>query len=296
MTQAAHTAERPSLLPKPPSFDDIKMYLIARLGDDIGPYLGDAPEDRLSVRRMAWNLVAAYAPQTEAEVLHGGRIVSLSFTLLDLLNDARRPGHTPALKLKYATTVVAVNRTICDAERTLERQKRAHCDEGRQVHRITQPPHDHELDARVTAMAEAAMAEYRAAVAERRAAEAAAQAAAEAVEAVPDPAPDDADAAAPSDTADAPVADQEPQAAAPGTVPADLAAASLAALEAAYAANVSLLERMKAAYKGAPPPHSKAAQAIQQQQRLTDSARLKLAQARQAFAAQPSPEASRAAA
>ena len=40
---------------------------IARLGDDIGPYLGDAPEDRLSVRRMAWNLVAAYAPQTEAE-------------------------------------------------------------------------------------------------------------------------------------------------------------------------------------------------------------------------------------
>ncbi|MBS0641652.1 MAG: hypothetical protein JSS43_17455, partial [Proteobacteria bacterium] len=196
----------------------------------------------------------------------------------------RRPGHTPALKLKYATTVVAVNRTICDTERTLERQKRAHCDEGRQVHRITQPPHDHELDERVTAMAEAAMAEYRAAVAERRAAEAAAQAAAEAADPV---APAEA-AAEDNDVPAAPEADATADAAA--ATPPDVAAATaledadvVAVLEAAHAAARVRLEQMKASYKGAPPPHSKAAQDIQRQQRVVDAARLKLAQARQRF-------------
>ncbi|MBS0640415.1 MAG: hypothetical protein JSS43_11120, partial [Proteobacteria bacterium] len=275
----------------------------ARLGDDIGPYLGDAPEDRLSVRRMAWNLVAAYAPQTEAEVLHGGRIVSLSFTLLDLLNDARRPGHTPALKLKYATTVVAVNRTICDAERTLERQKRAHCDEGRQVHRITQPPHDHELDARVTAMAEAAMAEYRAAVAERRAAEAAAQAAAEAASPAEAAAEDGDVPAAPEVDATADAAAATPPDVAAGATTKDTDAIAVlddadvvAVLEAAHAAARVRLEQMKASYKGAPPPHSKAAQDIQRQQRVVDAARLKLVQARQNLAVQRGPGTQRSAA
>ena len=48
-----------------------------------------------------------------------------------------------------------------------------------------------------------------------------------------------------------------------------------------------LLGLMKARWKGAPPPHSKAAQDIRQQRRLVDTARMALAQARRRVAALP---------
>ena len=51
--------------------------------------------------------------------------------------------------------------------------------------------------------------------------------------------------------------------------------------QAAYSSAVKLLELMKAHHKGAPPPHSQAAQQIQAQQRIVGTARLKLEQARQ---------------
>ena len=50
--------------------------------------------------------------------------------------------------------------------------------------------------------------------------------------------------------------------------------------EAALAKATKLLNLMKAHHKGAPPPHSQAAQQIQAQQRIVDTARLKLEQAR----------------
>ena len=50
--------------------------------------------------------------------------------------------------------------------------------------------------------------------------------------------------------------------------------------EKAYNSAVKLLSLMKAHHKGAPPPHSQAAQQIQAQQRVVDTARMKLEQTR----------------
>ena len=91
----------------------------------------------------------------------------------------------------------------------------------------------------------------------------------------------------PAPDAEAFVADAEPAAAprpALEAVPPPLSAEPLSDMspeEAAYASAAKLLRLMQAQYKGAPPPHSQAAQQIQAQQRAVDTARLKLEHARQ---------------
>ncbi len=69
-----------------------------------------------------------------------------------------------------------------------------------------------------------------------------------------------------------------PDTAPPPTEPA--APQNVAQVEAALRSAEKLLALMKVHHKGAPPPHSQAAQQIQAQQRLVDTARMKLQQAR----------------
>ncbi|MBS0641085.1 MAG: hypothetical protein U1E70_20955 [Acetobacteraceae bacterium] len=67
----------------------------------------------------------------------------------------------------------------------------------------------------------------------------------------------------------------------PADAPAEPAPSpDLAQAELAYHAAAAQLTLMKARFKGAPPPHSQAAQQIKAQQRIVDMARLKLDQAR----------------
>lgn len=68
------------------------------------------------------------------------------------------------------------------------------------------------------------------------------------------------------------------------TEPPPVEASPAAVAEAGYNIAVHRLNLLKAHYKGAPPPHSKAAQDIQAQQRLVNMARIKLQQARQSHA------------
>jgi len=65
----------------------------------------------------------------------------------------------------------------------------------------------------------------------------------------------------------------------PATQAAD-AGLDAALAEATFETALKVLNLMKAQYKGAPPPHSQAAQQIQAQQRVVETARLKLQQAR----------------
>ena len=80
------------------------------------------------------------------------------------------------------------------------------------------------------------------------------------------------------------VAEPEPPPAAETAPPSDLAQA-----EAKLRSAVKLLNLMQGQHKGAPEPHSQAAQQIQAQQRSVETARLTLQQARQADQAQPEP-------
>lgn len=67
-------------------------------------------------------------------------------------------------------------------------------------------------------------------------------------------------------------------------VAADPAAEELRQAEKSYASASKLLTLMNAHHKGAPPPHSQAAQQIEAQRRVVDAARMKLAQLRRRHA------------
>ena len=91
--------------------------------------------------------------------------------------------------------------------------------------------------------------------------------------------------ARPADAHPQPQPQPHPQAArqpepAPQPEPAETASPE----ENAYNAALKLLNQMKSHHKGAPPPHSSAAQQIQAQQRVVDTARMKLEQARRLHA------------
>ncbi|MFL5287883.1 MAG: hypothetical protein ACJ8AW_44680 [Rhodopila sp.] len=86
----------------------------------------------------------------------------------------------------------------------------------------------------------------------------------------------------PAETATPPAADPPPPApeAAAQAEPAPPELLSVRHAEAKLRSAQKLLELMKAHHKGAPPPHTRAAQDIQAQQRAVDAARMALAQAR----------------
>jgi len=118
-----HAAQDADAVPTA-SFNDEKLYLVARIADDIAPTLADRAEDRDMACRMAWRMVRSYDPATEGEVLSAARIVSLSLTQLDLLRAGASSDLTATVKLRLIGTAVALNRSITQAERALARSQR----------------------------------------------------------------------------------------------------------------------------------------------------------------------------
>jgi hypothetical protein len=110
---------------QPATFDDEKLYLVARIAEDLAPNLATRPQDHGMACQMAWRLVRSYAPSCEAEVLCAARIASLSLTQLEMLRASASPDLTAALKLKLVSTAVALNRSITQAERALARSQRS---------------------------------------------------------------------------------------------------------------------------------------------------------------------------
>src|ERR1700733_13812352 len=100
-----HAAQDADSVPAP-AFNDEKLYLVARIADDIAPTLADRAEDRDMACRMAWRIVRSYAPTAEGEVLSAASIVSLSLTQLDLLRASASSDLTATLKLKLIGTAV----------------------------------------------------------------------------------------------------------------------------------------------------------------------------------------------
>jgi len=109
----------------PPTFDDEKLYLVARIAEDLAPNLATRPQDHGMACQMAWRLVRSYDPSCEAEVLCAARIANLSLTQLEMLRASANPDLTATLKLKLVGTAVALNRCITQAERALARSQRS---------------------------------------------------------------------------------------------------------------------------------------------------------------------------
>src|SRR4051794_40415453 len=150
-------ASQPRALPKRPTHQDLDTCLVGRMAEDISPFIATAQHDLLNARLLGWNIIATYSPQCEAEAVHAGRIVSLSFTELGLLRDAQQQGVPPELRLKYIAAAVSVNRTICDTERELRPQQRCGREEAPPINRLEPPARDHSADAQIEALAAQAM-------------------------------------------------------------------------------------------------------------------------------------------
>ncbi len=101
---------------------DPRDELFARIAGGLAAHF--TPDlDANALLTVTMRAVAAYQPQTQAELLGATRIVSLSLTALDLLRDAARPDMAPELKLQYIRTSVSVERAACQAERLLEKRR-----------------------------------------------------------------------------------------------------------------------------------------------------------------------------
>ncbi|HVZ09849.1 hypothetical protein [Rhodopila sp.] len=232
--------------------------------------------DRAAARDAAIRMLADYQPRSGRELRLAGTAIGLSLNGLRALADAAHQQDDPAGSLKE------VRRWVSGVVRAGLSAERQFC----QARRATPEP-----------AGDIAAASHPSAIAPGRDPEPARPMAAPPADtspAVPDTAEaggqsahaaagEGCDASAAHSAAD-PEAGQASPAATPGADAAedrdDCPASALARAEAMAAAAEHLLTTMKARYKGAPSPHSPAAQQIRAQQRIVDTTRMKLAQLR----------------
>ena len=202
--------------------------------------------DEDAARSLALHMLAEYNPRTARDLRLATEAIGFSLRSLMILGESVEPGiKTEALDitLKWATSL---SRSSHQAQRRLTEFQRA---------ARTSPAPEPDSHPEPNAHPEPA-----------------------GTQAQP-PTCEPADHAEPASAAPAPMPPGEP--AAPARTPvAEPETPDLATAEARLASATKLLNLMKAHHKGAPPPHSSAAQQIQAQQRVVETARLKLEQAR----------------
>ncbi len=117
---------RSSAAPNDDMHNDPNSGLFMRVADDLVPHFVHSPTSHgvAIVHTIAMRAVLSYLPNTAAELITAGRIVSLSLTSLGLLRDAAQPGMAPDMKLKHIRTAVAVERAACQMETQLERRRK----------------------------------------------------------------------------------------------------------------------------------------------------------------------------
>ena len=73
---------------------------------------------------MAMRAIASYLPETDADWFSASDIVSFSLTATDLLNDARNPDLSPAMKLRFVGRAIQASRTARQTEAALTRRRK----------------------------------------------------------------------------------------------------------------------------------------------------------------------------
>jgi hypothetical protein len=252
-------------------------FILALLLPLIIPTVADPDRARATALRM----LNAHSPQDERELQLAAEAVAFSIRTMAVLAEAARPDTLPERRDATQRLGNSLSRSGLAVQRCLGTLLR----ERRNASRVPPPfavaplPADPFAGLPVTAQAAESPAPPPSFVVPRLPAElppAPADFAASAV-AVPTPPLLPAE---PAPAADA--ASQDTTGAAPPAQPPAVAQA-----EAALRRAQKLLDLMLAHHKGAPPPHTKAAQDIRQQRHVVDAARMALAQARRREAAAP---------
>jgi hypothetical protein len=243
----------------PQSAVDLVVAMLVRL---ILPALAG---DTGAAKALALAMLAEYQPQTIRELRLAAEIVGLSLESLNALVESAQPG-VPAERLATSRRwACSLSRTGYQAQRRLDTLQRAR--QGGSASALAS-------DIAVTAP--------RAALPSAQPRTSLPQAAALQLPQAPPHGPPQPQASRPvvgdaqqTQAHPAQAAGKSPQSQPPQSQPA-LSESPLSQAEGTYIVALAHLNFMKARHKGAPPPHSQAAQQIQAQQRIVDAARMKL--------------------
>ncbi len=80
--------------------------------------------DPKAAHTTAVRSLRSFVPETDADVLAAGDVVSFQMASLDLLHDAAAPGVTPAMKLRLVGQAIAASRIACRTETLLEQRRK----------------------------------------------------------------------------------------------------------------------------------------------------------------------------
>lgn len=225
--------------------------------------------DAEAAAAIALGLLADYEPQTARELSLAGESIAYSLKALRMLADAEAPGIAPEeaeTALKWASTLHRASHVAQRRLADLQRMRLSASAQDSEPRRCTLRPAEQVTDTlRTEPVAPSAGAAGAGAVF------ASADTLADA------PATQSADAL-PVSPVGAPLEMAEQAADAPRSLPA-VTPSDLDAAQAAFATAEARLNLMKARYKGAPPPHSQAAQQVRAQERVVETARMKVKQA-----------------
>jgi hypothetical protein len=106
------------LLPADPPDD-----LLDRLADYLVPLFVTDAEDMRAARLMAVRTIAAYLPETQADLINIGRTIAFSMSALAALGRVASEDMPPALQLRYFARATVLNRAAEQSERSMERRR-----------------------------------------------------------------------------------------------------------------------------------------------------------------------------
>ena len=210
--------------------------------------------DTDAAKSLAVAMLAEYQPRTIRELGIAGEIISLGLDSLNALAEAAQPGLPAERVVVCRRWACSLSRTGHQAQRRLDALQRAR-QRGTDTDGVAPPQAMLPITVSDPAPREAA---------------APPAVAAQSIAAQSQAAPTGPAQTAPAQTLPA-------QTTKPPVEPVTSHAESaLSQAECGYVDALTQLNLMKARYKGAPPPHSQAAQQIQSQRRIVDTARMKL--------------------
>jgi hypothetical protein len=104
---------------------DVVYGLLDRLADHLAPLFVTSVSALPIARLMAGRAIAAYQPQTQADLISIGRIIAFSMSALAALGRAASEDMAPALQLRYLGRANTLNRSADQSERAMDRRRRS---------------------------------------------------------------------------------------------------------------------------------------------------------------------------
>jgi hypothetical protein len=97
--------------------------LLDRLANYLVPLFVTDADDMYAARFMAVRTIAAYQPETQADLINIGRTIAFSMSALAVLSRVASEDMPPSLQLRYFARANVLNRAADQSERSMERRR-----------------------------------------------------------------------------------------------------------------------------------------------------------------------------